>query len=256
MQDVNFDPLVDRFKANIFDSLKGRIRRAVILDRLQNIDPFPGVLEPTVADIGGGFGDMSLHFASHGATVDYFDLSENMAAMMRDRLGDYPQYLDKVTVRNGRFQDMIDALYDLVHCQAVLEWLADPWQGLKILCDSVRPGGYLLLTFYNRDSIIFKNLIKGNFRKAFSEEMAGDARGLTPIHPLDKGQVFDFLGTENMVIEKWFGVRSFSDYLYPHVNKQNPKIEKAILDAELKVCEREPYRSLARYIGVIARRQS
>ena len=255
MQDINFDPLVERFKTNIVDSLKGRIRRAVILDRLDTVDPRQLSSEPQVADVGGGFGEMSVHYAQRGAWVDYFDVSASMADQVRDRLHEQPELQHRITIHIGRFQELLGRQYDLVHCQAVLEWLADPWQGLQLLLDAVKPQGYLMLSFYNRDSIIFKNLIKGNFRKAFSDEMAGDARGLTPINPLDKQRVFDFLQGANMSVENWFGVRSFSDYLYPHVNQKNPKVEAAILAAELKVCELEPYRSLARYIGVIARKQ-
>ncbi len=61
-----------------------------------------------------------------------------------------------------------DALgdFDLVLCHAVLEWLAQPQQALHKLFGLIRPGGHLSLMFYNRDALIFRNLIRGNWRTA------------------------------------------------------------------------------------------
>src|SRR5690606_20560303 len=80
--------------------------------------------------------------------------------------------------------------HDLVICHAVLEWLADPAAALADLRALVRPGGALSLAFYNRDALIYKNLIKGQFRKLQRNQLAGmGRRGLTPQQPLDPRQV-------------------------------------------------------------------
>jgi S-adenosylmethionine-dependent methyltransferase len=48
-----------------------------------------------------------------------------------------------------------------------------------------RPGGWLSLAFYNRDALVYRNLLKGHFRKLRSNRLAGEKQSLTPQKPLD-----------------------------------------------------------------------
>ncbi|MFX6209449.1 methyltransferase domain-containing protein, partial [Acinetobacter baumannii] len=70
--------------------------------------------------------------------------------------------------------------YDLVLCHAVLEWLAEPHAILPVLHQLCAPGGWLSLAFYNRDALIYRNLLKGHFRKLRKERFAGEGQSLTP----------------------------------------------------------------------------
>ncbi|WP_416146210.1 methyltransferase, partial [Pseudomonas aeruginosa] len=69
--------------------------------------------------------------------------------------------------------------YDLVLCHAVLEWLAEPHAILPVLHQLCAPGGWLSLAFYNRDALIYRNLLKGHFRKLRKERFAGEGQSLT-----------------------------------------------------------------------------
>lgn len=66
--------------------------------------------------------------------------------------------------------------YDLVLCHAVLEWLAEPHAILPVLHQLCAPGGWLSLAFYNRDALIYRNLLKGHFRKLRKQRFAGEGR--------------------------------------------------------------------------------
>jgi S-adenosylmethionine-dependent methyltransferase len=86
------------------------------------------------------------------------------------------------------WQDLLGQLtepYDLVLCHAVLEWLAEPHAILPVLHQLTSPGGWLSLAFYNRDALIYRNLLKGHFRKMRKNDMAGEKQSLTPQQPLD-----------------------------------------------------------------------
>jgi hypothetical protein len=72
-----------------------------------------------------------------------------------------------------------------VLCHAVLEWLAEPHAILPVLHQLTAPGGWLSLAFYNRDALIYRNLLKGHFRKMRKNDMAGEKQSLTPQQPLD-----------------------------------------------------------------------
>ena len=45
-------------------------------------------------------------------------------------------------------------------CHAVLEWLAEPHAILPVLHQLCAPGGWLSLAFYNRDALIYRNLLR------------------------------------------------------------------------------------------------
>jgi S-adenosylmethionine-dependent methyltransferase len=65
------------------------------------------------------------------------------------RLVDENRESARVTISIGPFQTSMAGLYDLVFAEALLEWLAQPIEGLESLLTAVKPGGFLVLVFYN-----------------------------------------------------------------------------------------------------------
>ncbi|MGV8346544.1 hypothetical protein ACV330_30265, partial [Pseudomonas aeruginosa] len=54
--------------------------------------------------------------------------------------------------------------------------LAEPHAILPVLHQLCAPGGWLSLAFYNRDALIYRNLLKGHFRKLRKERVAGEGQ--------------------------------------------------------------------------------
>ncbi len=97
-------------------------------------------------------------------------------------------------------------------CHAVLEWLAEPHAILPVLHQLTKADGWLSLAFYNRDALIYRNLLKGHFRKMRKNDMAGEKQSLTPQQPLDPRELAAQL--EGLwQVETQSGVRVFHDYM-------------------------------------------
>lgn len=246
--DVSFSHLVERFQKNIYATRKGQIRMALVQRALLPLCQQSTALR--VLDAAGGLGQMTALFARHGHHVTYNDLSPEMLAVAQQQDG-LAQVEQNVEWLQGPFQDIYGA-FDLVLGHAVLEWLVEPEEGLASLCDQVAPGGVLSLLFYNAESIVFKNLLKGNLRKVSSQHYAGDRKGLTPISPLVVDEVEEWLLARNMVVEARYGVRCFTDFMWP-MFKDNPRLEDQI-ELEWALGQRAEYRPFARYLHYLVRK--
>jgi S-adenosylmethionine-dependent methyltransferase len=162
MSDRHFDQLATRFAEKIYGGAKGAIRLAVLQADLAEALPDRPL---RVLDIGGGLGHMSLWLAERGHQVTFTEPAEPMLEGARQRFAEAGQ---SATFIQAPWQELLGQLtepYDLVLCHAVLEWLAEPHAILPVLHQLTSPGGWLSLAFYNRDALIYRNLLKGHFRK-------------------------------------------------------------------------------------------
>ena len=137
--------------------------------------------------------------------------------------------------------------HDLIICHAVLEWLADPAAALNHLRALVRPSGAVSLAFYNRDALIYKNLIKGQFRKLQRNQLAGEGkRSLTPQQPLDPREVNEWLVQAGFDCIHQTGVRVFHDYM-PEPFKSEAD-EQQVIEKELLYSRHPAFQHLGRYL--------
>ncbi len=118
-----------------------------------------------VLDIGAGLGHMSLWLAEQGHQVTLAEPAEPMLEGARQRFADAGQTATFIQAPWQALPDLLSDTYDLVLCHAVLEWLAEPHSILPVLRQLTNDDGWLSLAFYNRDALIYRNLLKGHFRK-------------------------------------------------------------------------------------------
>lgn len=260
LNDRNFDGLATRFKKNVYGGLKGAVRLAV-LERDFAVH-LPGLLQTEAApkpwrilDAGGGQGQFSLALARAGHQLVICDISADMLAEAR-ATAEQMALTTNVTFIHCAFQDLAthitDCQFDLVLSHAVMEWLAQPQKLLPCLYNFIKPGGHLSLTFYNRHSLVIKNLLRGNFRKVLQEDFAGAQGSLTPIHPMDPQQVDAWLAKLPLDCLCRSGIRVFHDYiLETAVRERDPD---NLLALELRLSQQEPYRSLGRYLHYLVKR--
>lgn len=265
LEDRNFDDLAARFQRNVYGGLKGRIRLAVLERDFAHHLPLPPFVpavedrQPVrILDAGGGQGPLSLSLARAGHQVVLCDISGEMlkqAQVQARALG----VEERVTLVQSPIQALHehlpedDRLFDLVLCHAVLEWVVDPKRLLDALMTHLAPGGYLSLTFYNLHAMAYKNLLRGNFSKVQKQDYAGFRGSLTPINPLYPEEVYGWLEKLPLHTLCTSGIRVFHDYILDKsLREQAPE---SLLELELVLSGREPYRSMGRYIHVLAQRR-
>ena len=135
-------------------------------------------------------------------------------------------------------------------CHAVLEWLAQPQAILPVLQQLCAPGGWLSLAFYNKDALIYRNLLKGHFRKLRKAEFAGEKQSLTPQRPIDPRELATQLEAYWQV-ESQSGVRVFHDYM-PHEFQAKAELID-LLEMELAYRRHPSFAGMGRYLHWICR---
>lgn len=261
-QDRNFDDLAQRFKKNIYGGLKGDIRLAVLeRDCKAHLPVFPASTTPVkpwrILDAGGGQGQFSLQWAKAGHEVVICDISAEMLKLAEEQVNTL-QLADRVQLIHSSVQDLHLHLqgehqFDFVICHAVMEWLQEPQQLLPCLLDYLAPGGYLSLTFYNLHSLIYKNLLRTNFKKIINQDYGGSRGSLTPINPQDPAQVLEWVDQLPLSVLCHSGIRVFHDYIFNEEHRAREP--ENLLQLELAFSQREPYRSLGRYIHLLLQQQ-
>jgi S-adenosylmethionine-dependent methyltransferase len=261
-QDRNFDDIADHFAHKIYGGLKGQIRLTVLS---ADLTPLIARLmenrsEPLrILDVGGGLGQLSIQFAQQGHQVTVNDISPVMLGIAREKARD-AGIEEAITWHCGPYQDLAAQFhelaqvpYDLVLCHALLEWLESPALLVPTLARLVRPEGYLSLCFYNPVSIVYRNLIRGNFRRLQQpESYPADSGSLTPNNPSSIEQVRSWLVQSHFCIESESGLRVFSDYV---VDKRGGNdVPEMVLEMELAYSRQEPFKWMGRYLHVLARK--
>ncbi|MEQ7919834.1 methyltransferase domain-containing protein [Xanthomonas sp. WHRI 1810A] len=247
MSDRHFDLLATRFAEKIYGGAKGAIRLAVLqADLTESLPDRP----LRVLDIGAGLGHMSLWLAERGHDVTLAEPAEPMLEGARQRFIDAGQTATFIQAPWQALPDILTERYDLVICHAVLEWLEEPFTILPVLHQLTEPDGWLSLAFYNRDALIYRNLLKGHFRKMRRNTMAGEKQSLTPQQPLDPRELAAQLEALWRV-ETESGVRVFHDYMPVEFQA---KAELAdLLEMELSHRRHPAFAGLGRYLHWMCR---
>jgi S-adenosylmethionine-dependent methyltransferase len=262
-QDRNFDDLAQRFQKNIYGGLKGDIRLAVLERDFREhfiYAPFgeKNFTKPRrILDAGGGQGLFALKFAQAGHFVVICDISMEMLKLAEQdvvRLG----LQENVQLIHCAIQDLPQHLpldeckFDIVLCHAVLEWVINQQELLAILNSYVQSSGLLSLTFYNLHSLIYKNLLRTNFKKIQTGDFGGARGSLTPINPLYPEQVFNWLSALPLEILATSGIRVFHDYIFNDEHRERDP--KSVVELELAFSRKQPYQLLGRYIHVLSQK--
>ncbi|MFK3796679.1 MULTISPECIES: methyltransferase domain-containing protein [unclassified Pseudomonas] len=247
MSDRHFDQLATRFAEKIYGGAKGAIRLAVLQADLNESLPDRPL---RVLDIGAGLGHMSLWLAQQGHDVTLAEPAEPMFEGARQRFSDAGQTATFIQAPWQDLPNLLNEPYDLVICHAVLEWLAEPFTILPVLRQLTAAEGWLSLAFYNRDALIYRNLLKGHFRKMRRNTLAGEKQSLTPQEPLDPRELAAQL--EGLWrVETQSGVRVFHDYM--PVEFQTKADLADLLEMELAHRRHPSFAGLGRYLHWMCR---
>lgn len=255
--DKNFDNVAEKFQRNIYQGLKGKIR-LMILDQDIQSQVFAHHSQPLrILDAGAGSGQYALHLAQQGHQMVMADISEKMLGIARDNFIQADIDLSQHQFLHVPAQELSQHLstpFPLVLFHAVMEWLANPRQTLEQLLPMLADGGYLSLMFFNRNSLIMQHVIFGNLGILEKNRIRGvGKKTLTPTHPLEPQEVYQWLEEAGLEILVKSGVRVVHDY--------SPKVKlrefpEKYIQLEQQYCRQEPFLSMGRYIHVLCRKKS
>ena len=248
VQDRNFDDLAERFQRKVYGGLKGEIRLAVLWRDLDEVLSNRASKPLRILDVGAGFCQIAIALAKRGHQVVVNDLSEKMLEMAQER-AEAEGVVDLVEWHHASFQELgshVTGQFDLVMSHAVLEWLAQPQSLIPTLRQYLAPEGMLSLTFYNHHSLVYRNLIRGNFNMLNKPEFVPDPDSLTPGNPLLPDRVAEWLKAEGLEIFSTSGIRVFHDYVTSP--RGGNEVPESVIEMELKYSRQEPFMWLGRYI--------
>ncbi len=251
--DRNFDDLARRFTNKIYGSPKGQIRLVILKDDLDTLlARFPADIPWRILDAGCGPGYLSLYLAQLGHEVVLCDHSAAMIQAAKQVFAEQAPDA-KVTFIESAVQDLphrVEGQFDLVLFHAVLEWVSEPQAVLQTLLSLLRAGGYFSLLFYNRNSLVMRNLLRGNFRKLVAGQYTGHPNSLTPTNPLVPEEVFIWLDSLGLTVLSRSGVRILYDYLPRDIREQRSLDD--IIEMERRFCRQDPFIGLGRYMHILA----
>ena len=254
--DRNFDGIADRFRQQIYGTLKGQLRLEILQEDLTtHIPALSGSNRKlTILDAGGGIGQHSAMLAAQGHRVILCDISADMLALAQE---EYARIAPDADIRFlhcpiQSLPEHLDEPVDLVLLHAVLEWLKQPREVLDILPTLTQPGGWLSILFYNKNALIWRHLMNRNFKLAYHDNFENRKNPLTPAWPLDPADVHAWLSTLELSIKAWSGIRAIHDHM-PKPARDMTSAED-MLQVEKHFGRKPPYRDLARYVHMLCQK--
>jgi S-adenosylmethionine-dependent methyltransferase len=202
-----------------------------------------------VVDAGGGTGQLAVALARHGYRVTVVDTSAAMLATCAQRAADAgAEVAGRVTGVQGDALELSGLLgpggQDAAVCHDLLTRVDDQAALLASLAGVLTDGGTLSLGFANRDWLALRAGRRGEHADALRLVNGGEAMTLAEAEAeLDKA------GFELVTAA---GVGVFSDAGDDDLDRGE---QAALVELERQVAGREPYRSSARTLHLVARRR-
>ena len=213
--------------------------------------------ELTVLDVGGGTGGFAVPLAEAGHTVTVVDASPDALAALTRRAADAG-----VAAKVRAIQGDGDALAglvapasaDLILCHSVLEVVDDPARVVAAIATALRPGGAVSLLVAGRAAAVLGRALNGHLgaASALLNDPDGHAGARDNLRRrYDPETAAALLGAAGLTVEEIHGVRVLADLLPAAVLEADPQ---ALLELELALSSRPPFRDIASQLHLFARR--
>lgn len=214
-----------------------------------------------VLDIGCGQGTQALRLARRGHHVTGLDSSARLLDDLEGALrAEPPRVRERLRMVRGDAERVGDLFapssFDVVLCQGVLMYFADPDPLLTAIARLVVPGGIVSLLVRNGDALAMRPGLLGDWTAV---EQAFDGAGyLNRIGVRARAdRLEDMVAalTERLMPPlAWYGVRVFTDAAASDAPVPGPEQLAALLAAEERAGRTDPYRRVAALLHVVAER--
>ena len=215
-----------------------------------------------VLDAGGGNGLDSIPLAVAGHHVTIVDYSAEMLTdAMHNAIALGAQ--DRVTTHQAELQSLPllfpEPSFDLILCHNVLQYVDDVPALLVALATTLRPGGLLSLVSVNRHALPYMATFwRGDPAEAYAKL---DQRSETAVifgatmTQYTAEEIVALLPTASCTEAHDYGLLCVCGYWTDNERKFDPTIFEQLETLELALTDRHPYKLLARYFQIIARKQ-
>jgi SAM-dependent methyltransferase len=228
----------------------------------QVLDALPAA-PATVVDAGGGTGQLAVALAGHGYRVTVVDTSAAMLATCAQRAADEGGGVaERVATVQGDAADLPRLLgedsLDAVVCHDLLTRVEDQAALLASLAGVLAEGGVLSLGFANRDWLALRAGRRGDHTGALRLVEGWGSGGLLPRPPEGGSEAVTLTEAEQqldkagLALVAAYGVGVFAE---AGDDDLDPAERQRLVELERLVAGREPYRSSARTLHLIARRR-
>jgi S-adenosylmethionine-dependent methyltransferase len=215
-----------------------------------------------ILDAGGGNGLDSIPLAAQGHCVEIVDYS---AQMLDDamRRAIQANLQDRIAVHQANVQDIGSLFpgshFDVVLCHNVLQYVEDAPALLENLALSLKEGGLISVISINRYSLPYHAaFLRGDLAEALTQLDSRQMKAITfdtVMTNYSVEEIRDMLVSAGCQIEQDYGLRCLCDYWGDNERKLDPVIFKQLERLEFALMDRYPYKLLARYYQVIARKR-
>lgn len=231
-------------------TLRGWLRHEVTFRQLRQWLPDDPA---AVIDVGGGDGEQAVRVAALGHKVTVLDPDRRMVDATLTA-ATCAGLSDRITAQVGEAGDVghtLSGQFDVALCHGVAMYLESAAQCVQAVMAALRPGGIASLVTKNADALAMRPALRGEYTDAvaaFSTDRTRGSLGVTTRGDTvaGLGKLFEAHGAE---VLGWYGVRVLSDHL---VGTPVPADASDLLAAELEAGQRDPYRSVAPLIHVVA----
>ena len=240
--------------------MKRRVGFELLLGQV--LDALPAA-PATVVDAGGGTGQLAVALAGHGYRVTVVDTSAAMLATCAQRAADEGGGVaERVATVQGDAADLPRLLgedsLDAVVCHDLLTRVEDQAALLASLAGVLAEGGVLSLGFANRDWLALRAGRRGDHTGALRLVEGRGPGGLIPRPPEGGSEAVTLTEAEQqldkagLALVAAYGVGVFAE---AGDDDLDPAERQRLVELERLVAGREPYRSSARTLHLIARRR-
>lgn len=237
----------------------GRLRYKIAENNLQTHLPSKTGLH--ILDAGGGNGMDAIPLARQGHHVTLLDPSQ---AMLNDAgvMADENQVVNNMAFQLAEVMHIPhiypDATFDVVLSHNVLQFVDDPTRFVNDLAHVMKPDGVLSLISVNRYALPYRAaFLDGNIEQAI--EMLDEREQVSttfhsPMHHYAGDEVITMLENVGLTVEAHYGIRCLYDYWGDNERKGEKKTAVALETLEMALTNRHPYKLLARFFQIIARK--
>jgi len=206
-----------------------------------------------ILDYGSGFGAMANHLAKDNE-VYAIEPNADMAEE-RERENDYTQIIGK----SEKLNDFADGYFDVITCHNVLEFVSQRGDNridiVKDFSRTLKSGGVMSIIKHNKcGRIIHETVFDNNIEEALALFDGGD-RAHNAFGKIDYYDPDDLIKWgDHLKIEKILGIRTFYALQQNNEIKYEPGWIDKMFEIEMKVCDLEPYKSIAYLTHVLLRK--